>query len=209
MKEPRQATAKPSDAKKASETKKTSEAKKTAAGKKHDESAPSTPAAPIEWTSPPFMVAYAIAGLVVVVFAVKWLFFSGPSGPALTRVTGIVTMDGKPVASADVTFHPSTKQASPAFGRTDRLGHFDMKTGGTGKGVMIDEYRVTVTKITSEEKIMSPDEAKTFTNKEGKAPPAAKPTNVLPEIYASADKTPLRAPVKSRRPVRLTFDLKK
>jgi hypothetical protein len=199
MTKQREASAKPSDADDWGDT-------KTAGGKKQTESGRP---APVDFTKPPFLVAYALVGLVITVFAVKAIFFAGPTGPALTRVTGTVTMDGKPVAGADVTFHPASKQGATAFARTDRLGHFDMKTGGTGRGVLIDDYRVTVTKFTSEEKLPSPDEAKKILPKDGKAPPAAKPTNVLPEEYASIQKTPLGASVKSRRAVRVNFDLKK
>jgi hypothetical protein len=202
MTKPRQASANPNDADD------WGDAKKAAGGKKQAESGQSNGASPIDFTKPPFLVAYALVGLVITVFAVKWLFFAGPSGPALTRVTGTVTMDGKPVAGADVTFHPASKQGDTAYARTDRLGHFDVKTGGTGRGVLMDDYRVTVTKYASEEKLVSPDEAKKVLPKDGKAPPPPKLTNAVPEIYASVQKTPVTVSVKSRRPVRLPIDLK-
>ena len=202
MIKPREATAKPGDASEATDGKKTG-------GKKRDASGSPRQMAPIDWTKPPFMVAYVLVALVITVFVVKAIFFSGPSGPPLTRFTGTVIMEGKPVAGADVTFHPVSKQGATAFARTDRMGHFDMKTGGTGKGVMIDDYRVTITKLAWEEKPMSPVDAKKFTSKEGKAPPPPKQSSSLPEIYASVQTTPLGASVKDRRPVRKNFDLKK
>jgi hypothetical protein len=174
---------------------------------KSAESAAAGKPSSVNWTKPPFLVAYGLVGLVVLVFLFKTLFGSS-SGPALTRASGTVTMEGKPLAGAVVTFHPSSKQGSAAVGRTDKLGHFEMKTAGAGRGVLPDEYRVTITKITSEEKIMDPDEAKKYTSREGKAPPAPKVSNLVPAIYASIQSTPLLAPVKSRRPVRFTFDLK-
>jgi hypothetical protein len=192
---PREATAKRADV------------KKPADPEKPAKSAPPKQMPPIDWTRPPFLVAYALVGLLVLVFLVKWIFF-GSSGPALTRVTGTVTMGGRPLAGADVTFHPTSKQGRSAVGRTDRLGHFSIKTAGLGNGVVPDEYRVTIVKFVSEEKIMNPEEAKDYTSREGKAPPAPKGTNQAPAKYASVQSTPLVAPIKSRRPMRFSFDLK-
>jgi hypothetical protein len=171
-------------------------------------SAASSKRSPVNWTKPPFLVAYALVGLLVLVFLVKMIFFGSSSGPALTRATGTVTMGGKPLAGADLTFHPTAKGGRSAVSKTDRLGHFEMRTAGVGRGVLPDDYRVTITKFASEEKIMTPDEAKKYTSREGKAPPPPKVINLVPATYAGVQSTPLTAPVKSLRPVRFTFDLK-
>jgi hypothetical protein len=118
-------------------------------------------------------------------------------------------MEGKPFAGAVVTFHPTSKEGDSAVGTTDRLGHFSMKTAGLGTGVLPGEYRVTVTKFVSEEKLMNPDEAKQYTSREGKAPPTPKVTNLAPAKYASAANSPIPpVTVKARGRARFQFDLK-
>ena len=160
----------------------------------------------IDWTKPPFLVLYGVVGLVCLWLAYKWIF--GPSrNPNLVRVMGTVTLDGKPLAGAVVTFHPATKDGSSAVGGTDRFGKFDMNTAGQGNGALIGEYRVTVTKLVSEEKMMNPDEAKKFTSETGKPPPQPKVTNEAPADYATPQGTPLTATVKRGGPP-LKFDLK-
>jgi hypothetical protein len=80
---------------------------------------------------------------------------SGPPLPDLSKsvlVSGIVTMGGKPVESATVTFHP--KQAAGfhgANGVTDASGKYELEmdagNGKTKKGVFPGKYDVTVTKL--------------------------------------------------------------
>jgi hypothetical protein len=84
-----------------------------------------------------------------------------------------------------------------------------MKTVGLGNGVLPGEYRVTVTKFASEEKMMDPDEAKQYTAREGKPPPMPKVNNLVPAMYATAESSGLTASVvKVRGGGRFQFDLK-
>jgi hypothetical protein len=160
----------------------------------------------IDWTKPPFLVVYGLIGLLCLWLAYKWIF--GPSrNPNLVRVRGTVTLEGKPLAGAVVTFHPTTKDGSSAVGATDRFGKFDMKTAGLGNGALIGEYGVTVTKLVSEEKMMTPDEAKQYTSKMGKPPPEPKVTNQAPAQYATVQSSGLTATVK-RGVGPFKFDLK-
>jgi hypothetical protein len=159
----------------------------------------------INWTSPPFLVAYGLVGLLCLWLLYKWVF--GPArNPNLVRVRGTVTLGGKPFGGAFVTFHPATKEGSSAVGATDRFGKFNMETAGLGKGVLIGEYRVTVTKLVSEEKTMTPDEAKEYTGKTGKPPPEPKVTNQAPAQYANVQNSGLTATVK-RGGGQFKFDL--
>ncbi|MEM6798398.1 MAG: carboxypeptidase-like regulatory domain-containing protein [Planctomycetota bacterium] len=64
-------------------------------------------------------------------------------GVQVAPVSGIVTLDGKPVADASVIFTPSSG-GTPAVGRTDSAGEFRLKTSGRPQGVPIGLYRVAV-----------------------------------------------------------------
>ncbi len=173
-----------------------------------EESIPSSEPAPIDWMKPPFLVAYGLLGLLCLIGLFKWVFGSARN-PDLVRARGKVTLEGKPLAGAVGTFHPTSKGENAAVGGTDRAGNFDMKTAGLGNGVLPGEYRVTVTKFASEEKMMDPDEAKQYTAREGKPPPAPKVSNLVPAKYATAESSGLTASVvKARGGGRFPFDLK-
>ncbi len=161
----------------------------------------------IDWMSPPFLVAYGLVALLCLWLLYKWVF--GPSrNPNLVRVRGTVTLEGKALAGAVVTFHPVTKEGNSAVGATDRFGKFDMKTAGLGNGALIGEYRVTVTKFVSEEKMMGPDEAKEYTSREGKPPPEPKVSNLVPAQYSNVQSSGLTATVKRGGGRLPPFDLK-
>lgn len=149
----------------------------------------------INWTSPPFLVAYGLVGLLCL-WGLYKMVFGTTRNPNLVRVRGTVTLEGKALAGAVVTFHPAAKDGIGAVGATDRSGKFDMKTPGLGNGALIGDYRVTVTKIVSEEKMMGPDEAKEYTSKTGKPPPDPKVTNQAPAQYATPQTSPLTVAVK-------------
>ncbi len=156
-----------------------------------------SPAEPLEinWFSPLFVTAYVLVGLLCLWFLYRMVFGSARN-PNLVRVRGTVTFQGKPFSGAVVTFHPVAPDGVAAVGATDRFGKFDLKTPGMGNGALIGEYRVTVTKMASEEKMMTPDEAKQYTSKTGKPPPEPKVANLAPPQYASPQTTPLTATVK-------------
>ncbi len=62
----------------------------------------------------------------------------------LAPVSGIVTLDGKPIADAGVMFHPDAG-GIPATGTTDTAGKFTLNTSGT-EGATIGNNTVTVAK---------------------------------------------------------------
>jgi hypothetical protein len=72
-------------------------------------------------------------------------------GP-LAPVSGIVTMDGEPVAGATVFFRPAVaKQFNGALGATDASGKYELKSDvGNGEfkpGAPLGKYQVTVSKF--------------------------------------------------------------
>ena len=69
----------------------------------------------------------------------------GPSGPAPVKVDGSVTLGGKPVEGATVTF-VSKSGGRSASGKTDADGSFVLTTNSTGDGAVPGEYVVTIAK---------------------------------------------------------------
>ncbi|MGE3638212.1 MAG: hypothetical protein AB7G28_06605 [Pirellulales bacterium] len=61
----------------------------------------------------------------------------------MAPVQGLVTVDGKPVAGAQVLFVSSNHR--PAAGETDAEGRYVLSTFETGDGASIGTYAVTVT----------------------------------------------------------------
>lgn len=69
----------------------------------------------------------------------------GPVAPRnLTPVHGIVTLEGKPLGRAVVTFCPVAEDGVGAAGITDDNGRFRLASFPTGDGAQPGEYRVTV-----------------------------------------------------------------
>ncbi len=65
--------------------------------------------------------------------------------PELAQVTGTVTLDGNPVADAQVTFIP--EKGPTATGRTDSAGKYVLGTKGTDDGASVGKHKVTVAKV--------------------------------------------------------------
>ena len=115
----------------------------------------------------------------------------GPSRPATTRVSGLVTFKGAPVAEADVNFIPA--DGRPASGRTDAEGRFSLSTFVPGDGVLPGEHVVTVSKQVASKS--NPDDI--YQNY----------VDLLPPQYGSLQTSPLRATVEAGGSHDLTFDL--
>ncbi|MGN6133038.1 MAG: carboxypeptidase-like regulatory domain-containing protein [Aureliella sp.] len=77
----------------------------------------------------------------------------GSSGPQLADVTGTVTLDGKPVPNAIVTFNPVEPGGSNSLGKTDAQGNYRLEFSQDRKGAMIGKHEVEITT-----KKISPDE---------------------------------------------------
>src|SRR5436190_2913949 len=71
---------------------------------------------------------------------------SNSSRPATYRVTGTVTMQGKPVAAAVITFVPTSNEGQAASAITDADGKYALTTWQAGHGARPGEYRVKVSK---------------------------------------------------------------
>jgi len=67
--------------------------------------------------------------------------------PPLGTVTGLVTLDGKPLADANVAFAPELGRTSIA--RTDAAGRYELYYDGPNKGAAVGRHRVIITTMPS------------------------------------------------------------
>jgi hypothetical protein len=72
----------------------------------------------------------------------------GSGGPKLHKVSGTVTLDGQPLAGADVNFEPDDYAGGlqAASGRTTTDGSYTLTTYTSGDGAMEGNYKVTISK---------------------------------------------------------------
>ena len=70
----------------------------------------------------------------------------GPPALKLVPVSGVVTVDGKPIEGAAVMFSPEAG-GRPAVGLTDAMGHFQLTTLKANDGALVGSHLVTVTKL--------------------------------------------------------------
>jgi len=134
----------------------------------------------------------------------------GRSLPDTSPVSGTITLAGKPLANAAVSF---VNDAAPryAIGTTDGSGNYSLTTFTAGDGAIPGEHRVVVLPSPRVDvdpnldpnKPPTPDDYRRLEDrmkKDAKGPAAPAKT------YASAETTPLRADVKSGQN-RFDFDL--
>jgi hypothetical protein len=78
----------------------------------------------------------------------------GCGGPRVAPVSGVVTLDGKPLAHASVSFQPISpaKGVNPGAGsqgETDDNGAFTLRVVGEGRdGAYVGRHRVEISKYT-------------------------------------------------------------
>ena len=68
----------------------------------------------------------------------------GSDGPELAEVTGAVTIDGKPLQGAILTFIPEATGASPSYGGTDAEGKYSLMYSQDKSGAMIGKHNVEI-----------------------------------------------------------------
>ena len=146
-------------------------------------------------------VLHPRAGLIavgVVSFAL-WGCHRPSNGVALVAVSGVATMDAKPIEGALVVFCPESPAAPAASGTTDHEGRFSLTTYVADDGAAPGAYRVTVTKDAMLGG-MTRKEAEAYVGQFHRPPPPPKVTHLLPSQYADAAKTPLHVEVKPNMP---------
>ncbi len=77
----------------------------------------------------------------------------GGGGRETVEVTGIITLDGQPVADAAVMFS-GPEGGSPTTARTDAMGHFTLQAVAGSNGVAVSKLQATGTAVVGEDGLM-------------------------------------------------------
>ena len=122
-------------------------------------------------------------------------------------VTGVITLDGEPLADATVGFGPKISgQGAVGFARTNEKGEYRLQTmnGNPDAGTLPGEYAVTVAKYK-----LVPTGRKTTDSDTGKVVDEMTSVFIFPEmnVYADSDKTPFSATVVKGKN-KFDFDVK-
>jgi hypothetical protein len=150
----------------------------------------------------PFLLRLAILYLAVLMVA------SGcqPPPPNTIPVSGTVTIDGLPLARANVSFFPQGETTGRGgMGQTDGQGRFtvhihdNQSTKQGPPGLFAGQYKVIISKL------VNPD-GTPFIASEDVAPIDSNARDLVPEAYSNYDLTKLTADVQPPEK-KLTFDL--
>jgi hypothetical protein len=126
------------------------------------------------------------------------LFSVGCGTRGLSKVEGVVTLDGAPLPGATVSFMPVGEGRS-ASGLTDGNGYFTLSTFRTDDGALAGDYKVIVVVDNTESMPVTTNEEKkaarmtmTPMGKKKQAELNSKKPRQIPEIYSDVKKTPLK-----------------
>ena len=122
--------------------------------------------------------------------------------PSLVPASGAITLDGKPLAHAEITFHPLEGTDSPgASAQSDDNGKFTIRTSSQ-EGAAVGKYKVTVAKLAKEDG--SPLTAEETADS---ALAMATSTNIIPEQYGDLEQTTLNLTVSDGENASITLEL--
>lgn len=99
-----------------------------------------------QWRLPILSMAMAIAGISI-------MGCSGSENIPTYKVSGVVTLDGKPVEGATVTFLDVDNGPYNAVALTGSDGRYELTTFENGDGAVEGSYNVMVTKYGKEEEV--------------------------------------------------------
>lgn len=132
----------------------------------------------------------------LVVFCVSGC--GGSKYPPTFKTTGTVTLDGKPIEGATVSFYPDGTN-KPANGETDSRGQYQMSSFNQNDGATVGSFRVTIQKQPKVEYESTPEGTPYDPSMESSEPQSAKDMgqseNSLPEKYANPETSEFTATV--------------
>lgn len=132
--------------------------------------------------------------------------------PQLAPVSGVVMMDGKPLADVTVGFHLDAETVPRAgLGKTDENGKFRITTYDTNDGAIIGTHVVTVAKIETpgqQGDMEIGGDAYGAAMLAAANPDAPPPKQLFPEKFANKETSPLRVTVDAggKSDVQLTLE---
>jgi hypothetical protein len=137
---------------------------------------------------------------------------AGCGNQNLSKVEGVVTLDGAPLSGATVSFMP-VGQGRAASGLTDGDGYFQLTTFRTDDGALAGDYRVIVVVDDVEKRDLTTDEGMrearlgtmTPQGKKKQAEKKSKKPSQVPEIYRDIKKTPLKEVVPTNGKIELAL----
>lgn len=129
----------------------------------------------------------------------------GAQRPPTHAVSGVVTLGGKPLADAVVTFRPLGGQ-QPANGTTDAAGTYSLTTFSAGDGAMAGDYAVAIMKYEAPAPVAASADEDSYVPPTGQLPA---PKNVLDKKYADTKSSGLTATVAAGPGNTIDFELKK
>lgn len=125
--------------------------------------------------------------------------------PPTYETTGTVTLDGKPVEGAHVTYRGEGDPVQIAYGTTDAEGHFTLTTFENGDGAVEGNYAVKIMKL--EEKTGGAEAGSVPPGGPTAAPPP--PKSLIPKQYSSFETSGFTATVTPDGPNVEQFELTK
>jgi hypothetical protein len=135
--------------------------------------------------------------MALAILALPFLAGCGSGRPTPVRVTGRVTLNGRPVDAASVTLMPE-RGGRPASGTTDSAGGFTLSTFAVGDGALPGDYAVTVTKFALRAGAVVPATEVSGDGLMGAMPEIG--NSMLPEIYGNPATSGLRISVTKGMP---------
>jgi len=122
------------------------------------------------------------------------------AGPVVQFVEGKVILDGQPLEGATVGLSPVKGSTGlPAYARTDGQGIFRVTSTRGGRrdaGAAAGDYVITISKIVADDGDVMVEEDGSG-KKPARRPSTKPPREVVPEVYAEVDSSPLRATITS------------
>jgi len=142
-------------------------------------------------TFPPAALCNQLAGFLLVCLGVVVVGCGGrdPNLPELVPVSGTVTMDGRPLSGAWLSFVPvGSTRGRGARAASDKDGKYELISRSGEPGAPVGEYRVVILKM------VMPD-GSDFPMDSGLSPIDSPAEQVLPERYSSDTQSTLKATV--------------